>query len=53
VGSAAYVAFLAAGKEKRDILARFLRGDPALPAVALTSVGKMRLFTDTAAAENA
>lgn len=53
VGSAACVAFLAAGKEKRDILARFLRGDPALPAVALTSVGKMRLFTDTAAAENA
>ena len=50
VGSAACVAFLVAGEEKREILSRFLRGDPALPAAALTSVGKMRVFTDAAAA---
>jgi 6-phosphogluconolactonase len=50
VGSAACVAFLVAGAGKREIVGRFLRGDPTLPAVALASVGRMRLFADAATA---
>jgi 6-phosphogluconolactonase len=44
------VAFLVAGAEKREILARLLQGDRDLPSARLAAVGKMRLFADTAAA---
>jgi 6-phosphogluconolactonase len=43
------VAFLVAGAEKREILARLLQGDRDLPSARLAAVGKMRLFADTAA----
>ena len=48
--SARYVAFLAVGAGKRDILARAIAGDPALPAVHVVPVGTRVLFTDEAAA---
>ncbi len=48
--SAATVAFLAVGAGKRDILARAIAGDPALPAVHVVPVGTRVLFTDEAAA---
>jgi len=41
-------AFLVAGAEKREILARFLQGDRDLPSARLAAVGKMRLFADAA-----
>ncbi len=44
------VAFLAAGAGKRDILARALAGDAALPAVGVHPVGELHWFTDRAAA---
>ncbi len=44
------VAFLAAGAGKRDILARALAGDTALPAVGVHPVGELHWFTDKAAA---
>ena len=43
-------AFLVAGAEKHEMLARLLDGDGDLPAARLAAVGKMRLFADTAAA---
>jgi 6-phosphogluconolactonase len=43
-------AFLVAGAEKHEMLARLLAGDRDLPAARLAAVGKMRLFADTAAA---
>ncbi len=48
--SAHAVAFLAVGAGKRDILARAIAGDPALPAVHVVPVGTRVLFTDQAAA---
>ncbi len=48
--SARYVAFLAVGEGKRDILARAISGDEALPAVHVVPVGTRVLFTDEAAA---
>ena len=48
--SAHAVAFLAVGAGKRDILARAIAGDPALPAVHVVPVGTRVLFTDEAAA---
>jgi 6-phosphogluconolactonase len=47
------VAFLVAGEEKRAILARFLRGDDALPAARLRSTGTQFVFSDAAAAGKA
>ncbi len=44
------VAFLVAGAGKRDILARALAEDAALPAVGVHPVGRLHWFTDTAAA---
>jgi 6-phosphogluconolactonase len=49
--SSRYAAFLVAGAEKRDMLARLRRGDRELPAARLAAVGKMLLFADTAAAD--
>ena len=48
--SARYVAFLAVGAGKREILARAIAGDEALPAVHVVPVGSRVLFTDEAAA---
>ena len=50
LNSSRTVAFLVAGGGKREILARALAGDPALPAVAVKPVGELIWFTDTAAA---
>ena len=50
LNSARTVAFLAVGVAKRDILARAIAGDPALPAVHVIPVGTRVLFTDEAAA---
>ena len=47
--SANTVAFLVAGEGKRDILARVLAEDTALPAVHVNPVGKRIIFTDKAA----
>ncbi len=44
------VAFLIAGEEKRDILARLRHDDDALPAARLHPAGTLCLFADTAAA---
>jgi 6-phosphogluconolactonase len=44
-------AFLVAGEEKRDIFARFLRGDDTLPAGALRPTGRLRAFVDDAVIE--
>jgi 6-phosphogluconolactonase len=48
--SSRYVAFLVAGKDKREILARYRHNDAALPATRLRPVGALWLFADTAAA---
>jgi 6-phosphogluconolactonase len=48
--SSAAVAFLVEGAAKREILARFRQGDPALPASRLEPGGAFRIFTDKAAA---
>ena len=45
-------AFLVAGSEKREILARFRAGDDALPAARLRPVGTLLVFADAAAAQN-
>ena len=50
LNSSRTVAFLVAGAGKREILARALAGDTALPAVAVKPVGELIWFTDTAAA---
>jgi 6-phosphogluconolactonase len=44
-------AFLVAGNEKRQIFARFRRGDQDLPAARLRPTGALWLFADKAAAE--
>jgi 6-phosphogluconolactonase len=48
--SSRHVAFLVAGKEKREIFSRFQRGEPTLPAARLRPTGTLHLFADTAAA---
>jgi 6-phosphogluconolactonase len=48
--SSRVVAFLVAGAGKKEILARALAGDPALPAAHVKPIGELIWFTDTAAA---
>src|SRR5215475_2712933 len=48
--SGRHVAFLVAGKEKREIFSRFRRGEHTLPAARLRPIGTLHLFADTAAA---
>ncbi len=48
--SSSEAAFLVAGEGKRAVLARLLRGDPALPASHLNPDGALRFFIDKAAA---
>jgi 6-phosphogluconolactonase len=48
--SSRHVAFLVAGKEKREIFSRFQRGEHALPATRLRPIGTVHLFADAAAA---
>ena len=48
--SSRHVAFLVAGKEKREILSRFHRGEHTLPAARLRPIGTLHLFVDAAAA---
>jgi 6-phosphogluconolactonase len=43
-------AFVVSGAAKRDIFARFWRGDDSLPAARLRPAGRMYLFSDVAAA---
>ena len=47
--SARHVVFLVAGGGKREILARVLAGDPALPAARVSPVGDLTWFVDEAA----
>jgi 6-phosphogluconolactonase len=51
--TARVVAFLVTGADKRDILARVLAGDPALPATRLAALPQARIFADRAAAPSA
>lgn len=44
------VAFLVTGKEKREVLHRFLDGDMRLPSVGVRPQGKVTVFADHAAA---
>ncbi len=48
--SCRHAAFLVAGADKRDVLARVRAGDPALPAAAYHPTGELHWFTDQAAA---
>jgi 6-phosphogluconolactonase len=48
--SSRHVAFLVAGKEKREIFSRFQRGEHTLPAARLHPIGTLHLFADAAAA---
>jgi 6-phosphogluconolactonase len=48
--SSRHVAFLVAGKEKREIFSRFQRGEHTLPAARLCPIGTLHLFADAAAA---
>ncbi len=50
--SSRHVAFLVAGKEKREILSRFQRGEHTLPAARLRPIGTLHLFADAAAARD-
>jgi 6-phosphogluconolactonase len=43
------VAFLATGKEKREVVARARVGDQAIPAALVRPVGRLHWFTDRAA----
>lgn len=49
LNSSRQVAFLVEGSEKREILARFRRGDRTLPATRVRPAGTLRVFTDKAA----
>ena len=49
LSAARVVAFLVAGRAKRDALARLLRGDPTIPA-SLVAAGRMVVITDPEAA---
>src|SRR5262249_51792212 len=48
--SSRHVAFLVAGKEKREILSRFRRGEHTLPAARLRPIGILHVFADAAVA---
>ena len=48
--SSRHVAFLVAGKEKREIFSRFQRGEQSLPAARLRPSGTLHWFADAAAA---
>lgn len=48
--SSAQMAFLVAGRAKREILARFRNGDDALPSVHVHPRGSLHVFADVAAA---
>jgi 6-phosphogluconolactonase len=48
--SSRHVAFLVAGKEKREIFRRFQRGEHTLPAARLRPTGTLHVFADAAAA---
>jgi 6-phosphogluconolactonase len=50
--SSRHAAFLVAGEAKREILQRWLSGDPALPASRFHPIGRLYLFTDEAAAKS-
>jgi len=50
--SSRHVAFLVAGKEKREIFSRFQRGEHTLPAARLRPIGTLHLFADAAAARD-
>jgi 6-phosphogluconolactonase len=50
--SSRHVAFLVAGKEKREIFSRFQRREQTLPAARLRPIGTLHLFADAAAARN-
>ncbi len=50
LASSAAVAFLVAGRRKREALGRVRAGDPALPAARLRPVGDLYWFADRAAA---
>ncbi len=50
--SSRHVAFLVAGKEKREILSRFQRGEHTLPAARVRPTGTLHLFVDAAAARD-
>ena len=50
--SSRHVAFLVAGKEKREIFSRFRRGEQTLPAARLRPIGTLHLFADAAAARD-
>jgi 6-phosphogluconolactonase len=47
--SARHVAFMLAGPDKRDILAKFMSGDATLPSVHVDPHGELLVFTDKAA----
>jgi 6-phosphogluconolactonase len=47
--SSSHTAFLVAGSDKREILARVLSGDQSLPAARLNPVGELIWFVDAAA----
>jgi 6-phosphogluconolactonase len=49
--SARQVAFLVAGAEKAQMLARLCRGDAAIPASGVHPTGELRVFSDAAAHE--
>jgi 6-phosphogluconolactonase len=50
--SSRHVAFLVAGREKREIFSRFQRGELTLPAARLRPIGALHLFADAAAARD-
>ena len=50
--SSRHVAFLVAGKEKREIFSRFRHGEHTLPAARLRPIGTLHLFADAAAARD-
>jgi 6-phosphogluconolactonase len=50
LASSRNVAFVVAGKDKRDVLARFCEGDKELPATNVRPAGTLYLFSDMDAA---
>ena len=50
INSSAQAAFLVAGPDKRDMLARLRRGDTTIPAGRVKPVGDLHIFADRAAA---
>jgi 6-phosphogluconolactonase len=50
LGSSGTIVFLVSGEGKREVLARALAADPALPVSGLTTRGRILVFADRAAA---